>query len=99
MGQVMKRFVVFCGLLTLAACARVHIDCPGNSVEHVIIGGNNVGTVAVTALIAMGAHAGVLANPTSRGVTVSPGTTVDYNYVPIFGMDYVECGQEPVPPL
>ncbi len=98
-GVLIKIFLVVGMLLIMCTCAQIHIDCPENSVEHVMIGGNNVGTVAVTALIAMGAHAGVLANPTNRSATTSSGTTVDYTYVPVFGMDYVECGQGPVPSI
>jgi hypothetical protein len=90
------RHLLLLSLFVMCGCARIHINCPADSIEHVMVGGSNVGTVALSALITAGTTAGLLLAPEPT-VTRPPMATIDYTYVPIFGMDYVECGQGPLP--
>ena len=90
------------GTLTLSGCARIHVECPADGAEHVIIGGNNSGTVALAALsaLAQAAAPALLARPEkSRTSSSAPAarTTVDYTYMPIFGSDLVICGSGEIP--
>jgi len=93
------RRLALVALVMLAGCAKIHVVCPTDSIEHVMIGGNNVGTVAITALIAMGGKAGLMAprNAAAAPDVAASQTTVDYTYSPIFGTDYVQCGAGPIP--
>src|SRR6185437_10228257 len=90
------------GTLTLSGCARIHVECPADGVEHVIIGGNNAGTVALAGLLALMKSAGpVMAASQMKAPAgaLAPGamTTVDYTYMPIMGMDFISCGSGEVP--
>jgi|SRR6185437_10476583 len=91
------------GTLTLSGCARIHVECPSDGVEHVIIGGNNAGTVALAGLLAL-LKSTAPAMMASRTKTTAPvpapraTTTVDYTYMPIMGLDFIECGNGPVRP-
>lgn len=78
----------------LAGCAKIHMACPTTGVQTVTIGGSTVGYTLLS-MAGTAAHAAGLMQSTAP--QQSAGTTVDYEYVPLFGEDFVSCGAMPGP--
>lgn len=82
--------------VVLFGCAKVHLVCPDNGVATAVIGGSQVGYQLIAMGSAMATKGGMMAAAPSGG-TSSATSTVDYNWVPIFGQDYASCGEMPAP--